>query len=156
MINRKRYARLKRKLPKSQKGLTLIELMIVVVIIGVLASLALPRFMRTTTKSKQSEAKGILKQIYTMEQTYRVENDVYFVTGSAASATNPFAFADLGLGVEIMTSAKYTYTLTSTDNGVNNFTCTATSSILDDDVFLDSWTIDQSGVLQAVSDDALN
>ena len=55
------------KFHNRQKGFTLIELMIVVVIIGILAALAIPRFMTATVKSKQSEAKGILKQMYTME-----------------------------------------------------------------------------------------
>ncbi|MCK4273212.1 prepilin-type N-terminal cleavage/methylation domain-containing protein, partial [bacterium] len=40
----------------NRRGFTLIELMIVVVIIGILAALAIPRFMQATTKSKQSEA----------------------------------------------------------------------------------------------------
>ncbi|MEA3297150.1 MAG: prepilin-type N-terminal cleavage/methylation domain-containing protein, partial [candidate division Zixibacteria bacterium] len=65
------------KFHNRQKGFTLIELMIVVVIIGILAALAIPRFMQATTKSKQSEAKGILKQIYTMERAYRQENNTY-------------------------------------------------------------------------------
>lgn len=49
------------KFKEKSTGFTLIELMIIVVIIGVLASLAIPRFMKATTRSKQTEAKMILK-----------------------------------------------------------------------------------------------
>ena len=85
------------KFHKSQKGFTLIELMIVVVIIGILAALAIPRFMRATTKSKQSEAKQILKQVYTMQQTYKQANDTYWISGGVvANAAAPNAFATLG------------------------------------------------------------
>ena len=140
------------KLHKSQKGFTLIELMIVVVIIGILAALAIPRFMRATTKSKQSEAKQILKQVYTMEHAYRQEKDVYFITATIGSAAASLAFAPIG--VEIMTSARYSYAITSTDLGAANFTCTATSGILDDDATLDVWTINQAGSLIVTSDDA--
>ncbi len=66
---------------RDSRGFTLIELMIVVVIIGILAALAIPRFMRTTAKAKQSEAKGILKQIYTMQRAYRQYYDVYACNG---------------------------------------------------------------------------
>ena len=66
---------------RDTKGFTLIELMIVVVIIGILAALAIPRFMRSTTKAKQSEAKQILKQIYTMQRAYRQYYDTYACNG---------------------------------------------------------------------------
>ena len=66
---------------RGSRGFTLIELMIVVVIIGILAALAVPRFMRATTKAKQSEAKQILKQIYTMQRSYRQLYDTYACNG---------------------------------------------------------------------------
>jgi type IV pilus assembly protein PilA len=141
------------KFHRNRKGFTLIELMIVVVIIGILAALAIPRFMRATTKSKQSEAKNILKQIYAMERAYRQEKDVYWITANSASAAAQNAFA--GIGVEVMASARYTYSIASTDAGATNFTATATSGILDDDAAVDTWTINDQGVLTCTSDDAL-
>src|SRR5512147_2513244 len=92
---------------KNSKGFTLIELMIVVVIIGILAALAIPRFMRSTTKSKQSEAKQLLKQIYTMQHAYRQDFNSYACNGVSASSAATAAFAVIG--VDIGTTARYTY-----------------------------------------------
>jgi type IV pilus assembly protein PilA len=139
------------KFHRSQKGFTLIELMIVVVIIGILAALAIPRFMRATTKSKQSEAKQVLKQIYAMQRAYRQEYDTYWGNGTTASAAAPTGFARLG--VDIMSTARYTYTLVA---AANTFTATATSGILDDDGTVDTWTINDAGLLSCTSDDATN
>jgi len=142
------------KLQRGQKGFTLIELMIVVVIIGILAALAIPRFMKATTKSKQSEAKQVLKQIYTMQRTYRQANDIYWdPTGAVAGSATPDAFATLG--VEIMPTARYSYSLA----GVTVTTFTATADVpnpgLDDDAAPDTWTIDQDGTLTCTSDDSV-
>jgi type IV pilus assembly protein PilA len=52
-----------------QKGFTLVELMIVIVIVGILSAIALPNFLSQTDKAKASEAKtqasAYLKQYYT-------------------------------------------------------------------------------------------
>ncbi len=55
---------------ENENGFTLVELMIVVVIIGVLASIAIPKFSAIITRAKISEAKSILNQIIDLEQTY--------------------------------------------------------------------------------------
>src|SRR6478736_1166917 len=62
---------------KNQKGFSLVELMIVVGIIGILATLALPRFKQFQAKAKMGEAKNILSHIYTLEQTYSLDNNAY-------------------------------------------------------------------------------
>ena len=138
-----------RSINRREKGFTLIELMIVVVIIGILAALAIPRFMRATTKSKQSEARQVLKQIYSMQRAYRQEYNTYWGNATTASAASGAGFARIG--VDIMSNARYTYAMVA---AANTFTCTATSGILDDDATLDVQTIDQNGDLQITTDDS--
>ncbi|WP_425334913.1 type IV pilin protein [Myxococcus stipitatus] len=62
---------------KKKGGFTLIELMIVVAIIGILAAIAIPNFIRFQAKSKQSEAKTNLKAIFTAQKAYFGEKDKY-------------------------------------------------------------------------------
>ena len=69
---------------KSNKGFTLIELMIVVAIIGILAAIAIPNFLRFQLKSKSSEGKVNIAAIRTAEESYLAEFGVY-----VAAAVNP-------------------------------------------------------------------
>ena len=148
----KKEKRRKRRV-RGQSGFTLIEILIVLVIIGILVGLAIPRFVGATSRAKQVEAKQLLRQIYMMEQGYRMEHDTYWIpdAGVKASKDHPKAFAPIG--VEIMTQARYEYEITGSEN---EFNATATARNLDDDPTIDQWLIDQTGKLRAVSDDAMD
>lgn len=63
---------------KSEKGFSLIELMIVVAIIGILATMAVPNFSRMQARAKQSEAKANLSAIYTAEKAFYAEWSTYY------------------------------------------------------------------------------
>ncbi len=58
---------------RNSSGFTLIELMIVVVIIGILAAIAIPRFTQVSNQAKQAEAPPILKQMCSLAEAERLK-----------------------------------------------------------------------------------
>ena len=59
----------------SKKGFTLVELMIVVAIIGILAAIAIPNFIRFQLRAKTAEAKSCLTAIKNLQIAHYAEND---------------------------------------------------------------------------------
>ncbi len=86
---------------RSEKGFTLVELMIVVVIIGILASIAIPKFSNLIGKTKVTEAKNILTQIISLETSYFYANSSYVDVAAGADAP--------AIGFEVPDNAKFEY-----------------------------------------------
>jgi prepilin-type N-terminal cleavage/methylation domain-containing protein len=75
-----------RFLRNKVKGFTLIELMIVVVILGVLAAVAVPAFIKYIRRAKTSEAEDKLSEMYRSSVAYFSQEQVVRGTGMAAIA----------------------------------------------------------------------
>ncbi len=62
---------------RYMRGVTLMELMIVVVVIGILTAIAYPSYRQYAAKAKRNEAKSALLQIATLQERYYLQNATY-------------------------------------------------------------------------------
>src|SRR3954469_11774239 len=65
---------------RSNKGFTLVEIMIVVVIIGLLAAMAIPAFQKVRTASQDKAVLNNLRQLGSAADQYYLENGVTLVS----------------------------------------------------------------------------
>ncbi len=63
---------------KKLAGFSLLELMVVVAILGVLATVAVPRFNIFRARARQSEAKSNLGVIFTLQEAFAIDNQEYY------------------------------------------------------------------------------
>ncbi|MFQ5707757.1 MAG: type IV pilin protein [bacterium] len=75
-------------LRQDRRGFTLVELMIVIVIVGVLAAVAVPIYQANVKRSKASEADAALGTIRTALRVYYAENQSYPTAGTAVAVTS--------------------------------------------------------------------
>ncbi len=80
---------------KSRKGFTLIELMVVILIVGILAAVAIPIMRGRIDSAKWSEGKAALGTIATAMRAYGAEKGSSGTYGAVALATLGFTAGDL-------------------------------------------------------------
>lgn len=97
-----------RKLLKSEAGFTLVELLIVLMVLGILATIAIPRFRDMSGKADNVKMKSELKQVQTAMELFYAENNEYPTDQTTFTA----ALNDL---LESSDLAAYAFTYTRSD-----------------------------------------
>jgi len=109
---------------KSRKGFTLIELMVVILIVGILAAVAIPILRGRIDAAKWSEGKAMMGSIATALRAYCAEKGVGYATAPASLVALGFASGDLS--GTYFSDSDFTFTLTTpiTVPPVFSVTCT--------------------------------
>jgi type IV pilus assembly protein PilE len=130
-------------MPIKYRGFTLIELMVTVLIIGILASIAVPSYRNYVLRAQRTDATAALLRIQTAQEKYFLQNNTYAtqLTGGPP-----------GLNLS-NTSANGKYDLTIRPGAGVSFTAQATPAAGNgqtDDTKCATFTVDQSGTRTAL------
>lgn len=96
----------------SKAGFTLIELLIVVVIIGILATIAIPKFAATKDKSKLASVRTDVRNIMTAQEAYWADFGTFATIPQLQSATN-YTFSPGNSAAASASASGYTATVTN-------------------------------------------
>lgn len=100
---------MKRGLKKNLKSaFTLVELMVVVIIIGILASVGIPKYMKTVTSAQIRDIMTQLTTLHAANEIYRAQDGDEYLPGSGLSLTQ----INSGLNINIIAQSNVTYDYT--------------------------------------------
>lgn len=108
--------------PGTRRGVTLIELMVVVAVIAILASIGYPSYLDSVAKGRRAEARSTMLEAQQWMERFYSENFRYDQNTAGAAVGSLFA----ARFSQVPASGAASYTLSLADLGRNSFTIVAT------------------------------
>lgn len=129
---------------RTERGVTLIELMVVIVVLAILSSISVSSYRRYMLRSNRTDATATLLRIQVAQEKFFLQNNRY--AESTELTTAPPAGLGMGLGTGgLTTNGFYLVTLDSPDATHYTATATATAGQTADSADCQVFTINEQG-----------
>jgi type IV pilus assembly protein PilA len=120
--------KLQQKIGEGQRGFSLIEILVVILIIGVLAAIALPAFLGQRGKGQDSSAKSAARNLVSAMETFYATNKTYVGAASDDDITKSGVFGSGDGEADIASSSATGYRVIGRSASGNRFTITKAGS----------------------------